>query len=448
MGPTQRSSGGKEPFPNIGGIKKLLPQLSAPSNGLSKNISDAAEKTIPPTLDDDQPCDFLKRGSGVNESHQKSSVMDAGPSWTKAPRGKDSSGKGQSEPRAARAPPGPESSPPGVSGPAAEEPGGRVSPEGKAARSPLGAAGSKLFLAVRSMGILKGDADEDSASDLSDSERIPIAPSPRTPPDLRLRAEEIDPACFDLDLHPGQGHARAQYCYPDFLPPRCSAWDLRGMAMLVHAERRPGAVPRTGGLLGRFVDRLLQLEWLQIQTVQGERAKGGKARLPAAPGGALQSPGRGKLPAGAAPRPPQDGAPKPGPARKKGLPRTQGVPACYPFETPPRPPEALSGSRLGSQKQTLDARAEEKKSARSLRPPRWHPAGGDGSLAMESSGNLRTPRPAAPAPDAADARRASGPQAHAHLKKKGNAHSRGHAPLSGEKKLRTSGGKQSAQKLT
>lgn len=163
----------------------------------------------------------------------------------------------------------------------------------------MGAAGNKLFLAVQSVGVLKGDADEDSASDLSDSERVPVAPSPRTPPDLRLRAEEIDPACFDLDLHPGQGHARAQYCYPDFLPPRCSSWDLRGMAVLVHAERRPGAVPRPGGLLGRYVDRLLQLEWLQIQTVQGERAKGGKARLSAAPGGgpaepwARQAPGRG-----------------------------------------------------------------------------------------------------------------------------------------------------------
>ncbi|XP_036915895.1 protein FAM217B isoform X2 [Sturnira hondurensis] len=442
MGPTQRSSGGEEPSPKIRGIKKVLPQLSAPSTGLSKNISDAAEKTIPPTLDHDQPCDFLKEGSGVNEPHRKSS-MDAGPSWTKAPRGKNSLGKRQSDPQAPCVPPRPESSLARVSWPAAEEPGGRISPEAKAERSPLGATGNKLFLAVQSMGILKGDVDEDSASDLSDSERIPIAPSPRTPPDLRLRAEEIDPACFDLDLHPGQGHARTQHCYPDFLPPRCSSWDLRGMAMLVHAERRPGAVPRAGGLLGRYVDRLLQLEWLQIQTVQGERAKGGKARLPAAPGGPLQSPGRGKLLAGAVSRPPQDGAPKSGPARKKGLPRTQGAPSCYPFETPPKPLEVLSGSRLGSQKQTPDVRTEEKKKGtKNPRPPRWHLAGGDGSLAMESSGNIRFPKQPAGTPDSMEARKASKPQAHAHLKKKGNANSCGHASLSGEKKLKTNGGKQ------
>ncbi|KAM5305521.1 protein FAM217B [Glossophaga mutica] len=324
-----------------------------------------------------------------------------------------------------------------------------MSPEGKAARSPLGATGDALFLAARSMGVLKGDAEEDSASDLSDSERIPIAPSPRTPPDLRLRAEEIDPACFDLDLHPGQGHARAQYCYPDFLPPRCRSWDLRGMAMLAHAERRPGAVPRAGGLLGRYVDRLLQLEWLQIQTVQGERAKGGKARLPAVPGGPLPSPGRGKLPAGAPSRPPQDGAPKSGPARRKGLPRTQGAPACHPFETPPRPLEVPSGSRLGSQKQTLDVRTEEKKKkcTKSPRPPRWHLAGGDGSLAMESSGNIRIPRQPAATLDSAEARKASKPQAHAHLKKKGIANNCGHASLSGEKKLKTNGGKQNTHKF-
>ncbi|XP_037009420.2 protein FAM217B isoform X2 [Artibeus jamaicensis] len=449
MGPTQRSSGAEKPFPDIRGIKKLLPQLSAPSNGLSKNISIAAQKTIPPTLEDDQPCDFLKKGSGVNESHRKSS-MDAGLSWTKVPRAKNSSGKRQSsEPQAPRLPSGPESSLTSISWPAAEEPGGRISPEGKVERSPLEATGSKLFLAVRSMGIPRGDADEDSASDLSDSERVPVAPSPCTPPDLRLRAEEIDPACFDLDLHPGQGHARVQHRYPDFLPPRCSSWDLRGMAMLVHGERRPGAVPRAGGLLGRYVDRLLQLEWLQIQTVQGERAKGGKARLPAAPGGPLQSPGRGKLLAGAMSRPPQDGAPKSVPSRKKGLPRTQGTPACYPFETPPKPLEVLGGSRLGSQKQTLDMRTEEKKKkcTKSPRPPHWHLAGGDSSLAMESSGNIRIPKQPAGTPDSTEAHKASKPQAHAHLKKKGTANSCGHASLSGEKKLKTNGGKQNTHKF-
>ena len=383
-------------------------------------------------------CSFISR-----------SGMDAGPSWTKAPRGKNSSGKRQREPQAPCVPPAPERSLAGASRPATQEPGGSISPEGKAERSPLGAPGNELFLTVRSMGILKGDTDEDSASDLSDSERVPIAPSPRTPPDLRLRAEEIDPACFDLDLHPGQGHARAQCRYPDFLPPPYNSWDLRGMALLVHAERRLGAVPRAGGLLGRYVDRLLQLEWLQIQTVQGERAKGSKARQPAAPGGPLQSPGRGKLPAGTVSRPPQDGAPRSGPARKKGLPRTQGAPACYRFETPPKPLEVLSGSRLSSQKQPLDVRTEEKKKkcTKSPRPPRWHLAGGDGSPTMESSGNLRIPKQSATTLDSAEARKACKPPAHAPLKKKGNANNCAHASLSGEKKLKTNGGKQSTHKF-
>ncbi|XP_054429312.1 protein FAM217B [Pteronotus mesoamericanus] len=378
--------------------------------------------------------------------------MDAGPSWTEVPRGKNSSGKRQSEPHVPRVSPGPESSLVGVSPPAPAAPGGSISPaEGKAQRSPLGTPESKLFLTVRSMGILKGDADEDSASDLSDSERVPMGPSPRRPPDLRLRAEDIDPACFDLDLAPGQRPARPQYRYPDFLPPPCSSWDLRGMAVLAHAERRPGAVPRAGGLLGRYVDRLLQLEWLQIQTIQGEKAKGGKARPAAAPCGPLRSPGGGKLPAGAASRPPQDGAPKPGPARKKGPPRAQGPAACHSFVTPPKPLEGPSGGRLCSQKQSLDLRAEEKKKkcSKSPRPPRWHlPAGGDRSAAMESSGNIRVPKQASATPDPADAHKASQPQAHAGLKKKGTANTCGHASGSGgEKKLKTNGGKQNAHKF-
>ena len=39
----------------------------------------------------------------------------------------------------------------------------------------------------------KSRTEYDGASDLSDSERIPIPPSPCTPPELILRAEEIDP---------------------------------------------------------------------------------------------------------------------------------------------------------------------------------------------------------------------------------------------------------------
>ncbi|EPQ19832.1 Cadherin-like protein 26 [Myotis brandtii] len=201
--------------------------------------------------------------------------MDAGRSWNKVPRWKNASGKRQSEPGGLPVPSRPKGSLLRVSPPAGEELGGSIFPEGKAERSPLrpgcpGASGNKLLLDFQSLRLMKEDS-EDSASDLSDSERVPCPPSPRTPPDLRLRAEEIDPVCFDLDLQPGQGHARPEYCYPDFLPPPCNSWDLRDMALLANTEPRPAPAPRAGGLLGKYVDRLVQLEWLQILTVESHR---------------------------------------------------------------------------------------------------------------------------------------------------------------------------------
>ncbi|XP_016058571.1 PREDICTED: protein FAM217B [Miniopterus natalensis] len=312
--------------------------------------------------------------------------MDAGPAWNKAPRSKNGSGKRQSASQAPHGPCRPKSVPRAVSPPAGHDPGGGISPGGKAERSPLGcrgASGNKLLLDFQSLRLMRGDADEDSASDLSDSERVPIAPAPRAPPDLRLRAEEIDPVSFDRDLQPGQGHAAPQDRYPDFLPPPCDSWDLRDMAVLVNTERRPRAAPRAGGLLGKYVDRLVQLEWLQILTVQGERAKGAK------------------------------------------------------------PPGVLSARRLCAQQQGRDAGAQEKRGA-SARPAPWGPAGG---FRMESDGNLRIPTRAAGILHPADPNRASKTQAHANLKKKGNANSCGLACLSSEKKLKTSGGKQNTHKF-
>lgn len=300
-----------------------------------------------------------------------------------------------------------------------------------------------MLLAFQSLRIIKEDADEDSASDLSDSERVPMSPSPLSPPDLRLRAEEIDPVHFDVP--PGRGHARPEASYPDFLPAPFSSWDLRDMALLLHSEQRPGAVPRAGGPLGRFVDRLVELEWLQMRTVQGERAKAAKAKAPATPGPAAapRSPGRSRSTAGAASRAPQGAAPKPSPARRR---------ACPPgpaFQTPPEPLHVLGGSRLRSQKQTLDPRAEDKKkkAGRGGRQPRWDPGDADGDPKIESSGNIRAFRHSAMILDAVDSRKAPKTQAHANLKKKGNANNCGHAPLSSEKKLKTNGGKQSTHKF-
>lgn len=372
-----------------------------------------------------------------NRSFISHSSMDAGPSGDTVPRRKNASGKRQSKSQGPHAPSGLKSSLMGVSPPAVEELGGSVALEGKAEGSPLGsrwqgASGNTLLLDFQSMRIMRGDVDEDSASDLSDSERVPMPPSLRRPPDLRLRAEEIDPVCFNLDLQPGAGHARPEYCYPDVLPPPRTSWDLRDRAVPENTEHRPGAVPRAGGLLGKYVDRLAQLEWLQTLTIRGEKARGARARPPPVPAAAAppQSLGRSKLPASAAARPHQDGAPKPGPSRKKGSHRQEGRPRCFSSEGSARPLGVLSTSRLGSQKQALDLRTEEKRqTCKSPRlPPRWELASSDSSWRMESRGNTRIPRPAAPTLDSADPHKASRTQDMQTLRKRETQRTAGMPP--------------------
>ncbi|KAM9527505.1 protein FAM217B isoform 1-T1 [Guaruba guarouba] len=152
----------------------------------------------------------------------------------------------------------------------------------------------EMFLDFESVQIIKEDAEDDSASDLSDSERIPIPPSPCTPPELILRAEEIDPVC--LEHVPDTGFKESEYYYPDFLPPPFNSWDLKQLAIFVNVEGKTEFRPKPTGFLQKYIDRLLQLEWLQMQTVQNEKGKAAKARPPTAPGSvcALKSPGKGK----------------------------------------------------------------------------------------------------------------------------------------------------------
>ncbi|XP_063558459.1 protein FAM217B isoform X1 [Gorilla gorilla gorilla] len=384
------------------------------------------------------------------------SNMNAGPSWNKVQHSNNSSGKRQSKSQVPHASSQPRSSLTAVTQPTEEKLKKSISPEASRKRNPLGsrcqgASGNKLFLDFQSMKIIKENADEDSASDLSDSERIPIPPSPLTPPDLNLRAEEIDPVYFDL--HPGQGHTKPEYYYPNFLPSPFSSWDLRDMALLLNAENKMEAVPRVGGLLGKYIDRLIQLEWLQVQTVQCEKAKGGKARPPTAPGtsGALKSPGRSKLIASALskPLPHQEGASKSGPSRKKAFHHEEIHPSHYAFETSPRPIDVLGGTRFCSQRQTLEMRTEEKKkkSSKSTKLQRWDLSGSGSSSKVETSGHIRVPKQAAVILDSADSCKASKTQAHAHPRKKGKAESCGHATVSSEKKLKTNGVKQNTYKL-
>ncbi|XP_073438588.1 protein FAM217B isoform X2 [Dendrobates tinctorius] len=130
----------------------------------------------------------------------------------------------------------------------------------------------KLFLDFESVRLSK--EDEDSASDLSDSERIPIPPSPLTPPKLNLRAEEIKPGYFSEYVE----HKSKEYEYPDFLPPPYNTWNLREVSMYVNKEGKNTLQSTASAPLERYVDRLLHLEWLQMQTVQSEKTKIGKSR--------------------------------------------------------------------------------------------------------------------------------------------------------------------------
>ncbi|EFB24005.1 hypothetical protein PANDA_003561, partial [Ailuropoda melanoleuca] len=340
--------------------------------------------------------------------------MNAGPSWNKAQRSKNPSGKRQSQ-----------SQVPHVS---SQPPADRLqegrSPEGKPEQSLLGprrrgASGNELFLDLQCMKILKEGAgeEEDSASDLSDSERVPMPQSACAPPELHLRAEEIDAADPgpDPEADP-RGAAQPTYHYADFLPAPFSSWDLRDLA------------------------------WLQMQTVQGEKGKGAKARPPTAPGtstsGALKSPGRSKLMASAPARPPQEGACKLGASRRKELLREEARPSYYAFDTPPKALHAPRGSRPSSQKPALEVRTEEqrKKASKSPRSQRWNPPCSD-------SGGPGAPTQGATDRDSADPGGPPRTQALASLKKKGGASSCAHATISSEKKPKTNGVKQSTYKF-
>ncbi|XP_040185946.1 protein FAM217B isoform X4 [Rana temporaria] len=136
----------------------------------------------------------------------------------------------------------------------------------------------KLFLDLELVKLTK--EDEDSASDLSDSERLPIPPSPLSPPELNLRAEEISPGYFSHYLQP----KGKDYDYPDFLPPPYNSWNLSDVSEFLNKEGKNALQATPSGFLDRYVDRLLQLEWLQLQTVQAEKAKMTKSRPQTAPG--------------------------------------------------------------------------------------------------------------------------------------------------------------------
>lgn len=368
--------------------------------------------------------------------------MNAGPAWTKAQRSKTSSGKRQSKSQAPEVP--------------SQLPvGGRresASPEGKPKRSPLGprgrgASGSELFLDLQCAQIMKADADEDSASDLSDSERVAAPPpSALAPPEMHLRAEEIDAADPDPEPDPDADPRGAQptYRYADFLPAPFSSWDLRDLAVPPGAQPRPAAQGGAAGPLARYVARLLQLEWLQMQTVRSEKGKGARARPLPAPGaaGAPKGPGGSRGAAGAPARPHPEGPPKPGASRRRELRREEARPSYYALDTPPRALHVGRGRGPSSQKPVPEDRTEEqkKKWSKSPRLQRRDPPRGDSRPSADvcgGGGGTSTQGAAV-----RDSRGAPIPPAPGSLKKKGSG-TCSQATTSSEKKLKTNGVKPS-----
>ncbi|KAM9859178.1 uncharacterized protein ACBR49_007684 [Aulostomus maculatus] len=114
--------------------------------------------------------------------------------------------------------------------------------------------------------------DENSDTDLSDSERLSVLPSGGVPPQLELLPEVIKAEdCFSHSLRSkAQSH---QFDFPDFLPPPFNSWSLSQLAVFYNMESRGALRPRLLGPLERYLERLLQLEWQQIQTVQEESLK-------------------------------------------------------------------------------------------------------------------------------------------------------------------------------
>lgn len=183
--------------------------------------------------------------------------------------------------------------------------------------------------------------DTDSASDLSDSERLPVLPSPCTPctpPHLNLRAEIINTNDFPPDIPGPHGtevceeneNEKPIYSYPEFLPPPFNSWSLRQLAVFLHTEGRGAPRPKPVGPLEKYLERLLQLEWLQIQTVQTENSR---------PPGSRPKP-QG-FPSATAPHPPR---PHTAPSSRlnspKGLRHSQRAFPFAPVNNPPSPASA------------------------------------------------------------------------------------------------------------
>ncbi|XP_068172349.1 uncharacterized protein [Antennarius striatus] len=138
--------------------------------------------------------------------------------------------------------------------------------------------------------------ESDSDTDLSELERLPVLRAGRVPPQLELRPEVIEADGSSPRGHRPRGHSHSGFDFPDFLPPPFNSWSLSQLAVFYHMEGRGTPRPRPMGPLERYLERLLQLEWHQIQTFQEKSGKSdvlpGCQRSPASTSSRLSSPKR------------------------------------------------------------------------------------------------------------------------------------------------------------
>lgn len=118
------------------------------------------------------------------------------------------------------------------------------------------------FSTLRESGELR---DDNSDTDLSESEKLSRLPCGGPPPQLELRPDVI----ASEEPTPVRRHKnKSKFDFPDFLPPPFNSWSLNQLAIFYNMEGRAPSRPRPTGTLERYMERLLQLEWYQIQTWQ------------------------------------------------------------------------------------------------------------------------------------------------------------------------------------
>ncbi|XP_074868127.1 protein FAM217B isoform X2 [Carettochelys insculpta] len=449
------SSGGKGQL-NTKGLKKpLLPVKPSPSR-LGKGIINTTKQTFSCTQDDSQPGSLYKERNRLDEAHQQNRTSVCTSLHKVRGAKKDLMERKQSECGLQRIPSNLKgNSQGGVSTAEAawmqrfyfnQKGESRSLREHMTEAVPCtskypGTSVNEMFLDFESVRIIEEDAAEDSGSDLSDSERIPIPPSPRTPPELNLRAEEIDPVCFEHLFE--AGCKESIYYYPDFLPPPFNNWDLQQLAVFVNTECKSESRPQPSGFLERYIERLLQLEWLQVQTIQNEKGKTAKARPQTAPSTmrTLKSPGKGKSLHSPLPNrqlSPQESVMKfPTSLHRRDVHCEKNSPLSeYPGHS--KVAEVMAGSS-SPQRQASEARSEVKKRP-TTKQQLLNMQTCASSSKIQDVGNIRSPKQSLKVHTSATPTQGQKTQVPSNLKKNGNANNYVTSKKpTGEKKLKTNG---------